>query len=121
MKCSQCGATVNETDQREHQGRTLCEDCYMEALSPLKTCDPWAAYNAQRHEVTQKEPPQLSLMQNRILKLITDAGEIEADALLEKLEGELDRSELERQFATLRHMGKAGARKSGDRIIFVAG
>ena len=121
MKCSQCNVLVEEADQRAHQGQILCEDCYMEALSSLKTCDPWAAYNAQRHEVNQKEPPKLSPLQDRILKLITAAGEIEVEALLGKLGGEITHSELERQFATLRHMGKAGARKSGGKIFFVAG
>ena len=121
MKCTQCKVIVDEGDKREHQGQILCEDCYMEALSPLKTCDPWAAYNAQRFEVNEKEPPKLSAMQTRILDTIAKAGEIEKEALLAQLEGELSLSDLEREFATLRHMGKAGARKSGDKIILVAG
>jgi hypothetical protein len=93
----------------------------MEALSPLKTCDPWAAYNAQRFEVNEKEPPKLSPMQEQVLKIITAAGQIEADDLLAQMEGKLTRSDLEREFATLKHMGRVNARKSGDKIFLVTG
>ena len=27
---------------RDFHGQLLCDDCYMDALSPARTCDPWA-------------------------------------------------------------------------------
>jgi hypothetical protein len=34
MKCEGCGAAVSPGDEREHCGQVLCEDCYMDVLSP---------------------------------------------------------------------------------------
>lgn len=121
MECSKCNTPLNDTNRNDHLGQTLCDDCYMEALSPVKTCDPWAAYNAQRFEVNHKEPAQLDPAQARILELITSAGEIEPDVLLARLDGQMTRSELERRFATLKHMGKVGARKAGGKIFLTIG
>ena len=50
MKCDKCEATITSGDERDHQGRTYCEDCYMVALSPLKTCNPWAVHSAKNFE-----------------------------------------------------------------------
>ncbi len=52
MKCYHCQAAIEPGEEREHRSRMLCEDCYLEALSAVKTCDPWAVYCAtslERH------------------------------------------------------------------------
>lgn len=41
MQCDRCKNVIEEGEEREHAGRILCEDCYMDALSPARTCDPW--------------------------------------------------------------------------------
>jgi len=40
MKCARCEASIPEGEEREHLGRALCEDCYMDALSP-QDLRPW--------------------------------------------------------------------------------
>ena len=42
-----CGVHIESGEEREYTGQMLCEDCYMDALSPVKTCDPWAVYTAK--------------------------------------------------------------------------
>lgn len=42
MKCERCDATIAIGDEREHHGQTLCKDCLVDALSPVKVCDRWA-------------------------------------------------------------------------------
>lgn len=46
MACSRCGTSMAAADARDYAGQVICEDCYMEALSPLRTCDPWAVHLA---------------------------------------------------------------------------
>ncbi len=47
MKCDKCSKPIDSEEAREHNGWTLCEDCYMDNLSPTRTCDPWAFYTAK--------------------------------------------------------------------------
>ncbi|MBF0526155.1 MAG: hypothetical protein HQK56_13800, partial [Deltaproteobacteria bacterium] len=47
MQCARCQETIEEMEAREMHGQTLCEDCYMSALSPTRTCDPWAVHSAK--------------------------------------------------------------------------
>ena len=50
MKCHQCQTEIDPGEEKEHRSLLLCEDCYMEALSPPKACDPWAVYSAKSLE-----------------------------------------------------------------------
>ena len=47
MICDRCGEQIPAGDETEHCGQTLCEECYMQALSPNRACDPWAVRSAQ--------------------------------------------------------------------------
>jgi hypothetical protein len=38
MKCDQCKQPVQSGEERELNDQILCEDCYMTALSPQKSC-----------------------------------------------------------------------------------
>ncbi len=105
MLCEACGR--EEEELYEHNGRRLCEDCYMDTLSPARTCDPWAAYTAGRLEAKEED---LSEDQRRILDLLAQ-GPVEAGRLREELG--LDHSRMERAVATLRHMSRIRAFPSG--------
>ena len=39
MECEKCGDIIEDGDEREFHGRTLCEDCYMDTLSPARTME----------------------------------------------------------------------------------
>ncbi|MEA1923716.1 MAG: hypothetical protein U9N63_13805 [Pseudomonadota bacterium] len=42
MNCDRCGETVDAGDEQSYNSETLCDDCYMDVLSPTRICDPWA-------------------------------------------------------------------------------
>ena len=54
IKYEKCGGLVPGGDERDHYARTLCEDCYMAALSPSRACDPWSVHSANRENLYLK-------------------------------------------------------------------
>jgi hypothetical protein len=111
--CAKCGAAVEAAEVREYRGQELCEDCYMEALSPVQVCDPWAVHTAK----SLKDLPgghYLTPMQQKLYNLVKERQEVpiaEAAAHLG-----LTEDELRREFAPLRHMEKLRACKKDDLI-----
>lgn len=118
MTCDQCHATIEPGDEKEHLGQILCEDCYMDILSPVRTCDPWAVHSAKSLEKHSGGAATLTPIQEKILKILEETGGIEPPALLQKFNGKLNSKELQREFAALRHMEKARGEKRGDRVVW---
>jgi hypothetical protein len=118
MECDRCHAKIEAGDEKHHLGQTLCEDCYMDVLSPVKTCDPWAVHSAKSFEKHAESAPALTPVQTEILTILEETGGIEPQALLEKFNGQLTQKELDREFAALRHMEKARGEKRGDRVVW---
>jgi hypothetical protein len=118
MKCDRCGKTIESGNERNHLGQTLCEDCYMDALSPSRACDPWAVHSAKSFERLSIAAGTLTPIQSEILRLLKETGGLEPALLHQKLGGKLTLKELEREFATLRHMEKARGEKQGNRMIW---
>ncbi len=113
MNCEKCGIKIINEDKYEYHDQVLCEDCYMDALSPVKTCDPWAVYTAK--SLSGKEM-SLNKTQEKILKILAETGGIAPNDLSKKLNLKLN--DLERETAALRHMEKLRAKmKNGKKII----
>ncbi|MCF8032819.1 MAG: hypothetical protein K9K66_07385 [Desulfarculaceae bacterium] len=113
MKCQQCGTAMEPDEVREYGDKSICEDCYIDALTPAKACDPWATYTASRLDTQELNPAQES-----ILACIDQTGE----ASLEKILSEtgLDQEDFQREFAALHHMELAGAaQRPGNKKVFV--
>jgi len=119
MECDRCNAVIEKGEERKHLGQMLCEDCYMDALSPAKSCDPWAVHSAKSFERHSGSPVTLTPIQTEIIRILEETGGIEREALLEQFEGKLTRSQVEREFATLRHMEKVRAEKREGKILLV--
>jgi hypothetical protein len=117
MKCDQCNNTMEQGEAREHRGQALCEDCYMDALSPAKACDPWAVHSAKSLEQHTGKALTLTPIQAEILHILEETGGMERTALLERFSGRLTQPQLEREFASLRHMEKARAEKRDDKVF----
>jgi hypothetical protein len=116
MDCSRCGKSVVEADVHEHLGRTLCEDCYMDALSPARTCDPWAVHSAKSFGRDFAGRMELTDRQRRILDVLQETGGVTPSALAERLL--IPPADLEREIAALRHMEKVrGELREGVKII----
>ena len=117
MKCDRCGAAIEQGEEGEHLGEMLCEDCYMDVLSPAKACDPWAVHSAKSFEKHSGGKPALTGIQSEILGILEKTGGIEPAVLLEQLKGKLTPSQLEREVATLRHMERLRAEKREGKVF----
>ena len=118
MNCSRCKQDIAPGDEHEHLGETLCEDCCMIALSPIKTCDPWAVHSAKNFEKRAGKNRSLTPTQSRMLKILEEKGAMEPAQLAVELGPDLQVKDLERDFAALRHMEKVRGEKRGDRVLW---
>lgn len=111
--CPKCGTVLEPGETRDHAGQEVCEDCYLDAVTITKTCDPWAVHTAK----SLKDLPGgqvLTPVQQQLYDLVKARGEVpmlEAAAQLS-----LSEAELRREFAPLRHMEKLRACKKDDVI-----
>jgi hypothetical protein len=116
MQCERCKNLIPEGEGMELHGQVLCEDCYMDLLSPAKACDPWAVYSAKTFLKNDSSGPNVTPVQQRILDILQDEGPQERPTLCETLQ--LKEADLERELATLRHMEKIrGELRGGKRLI----
>ena len=116
MNCDRCGEQIPVGEEMDHYGQTLCEDCYMQILSPAQACDPWAVRSAQTLSQINERYSELSQTQTRILEILKETGGAEPDVLAQRLQ--MKRPQLEREIATLRHMERVrGKMRAGQKII----
>jgi len=116
MKCDKCGQDISDETKNEFNGRALCEDCYMDTLSPPRACDPWAVYSAKSFGDSNAGSVSLNEVQSGILSLLKENGDTSPDEIAARLQ--LKTGDVEREIATLRHMEKIrGALVNGRRII----
>ncbi len=114
MECQKCGQVIEAGEERERHDRILCEDCYLDALAPVRTCDPWAVHSAKRLE-QMGGVVQLSDLQQKIITFLKEAGGIKPEFICQKLN--ITYPELEREFASLRHMEKVRGEKVDGQIV----
>jgi len=76
VKCSRCGTEVSEDEAFSYQSQTLCEDCYIDAISPDRECDPWASYLSayERKGAGLKGVDGLSEVQKKVYHFIKNRG-----------------------------------------------
>jgi hypothetical protein len=116
MKCEKCDKPIDSEEAREHNGVTLCEDCYMDALSPARTCDPWAVYTAKSTLESGGTGAVLTETQEKILHILEETGGIEPGEIMER--AGLKPADFEREIAALRHMEKLrGELRDGVKVI----
>lgn len=103
MICERCKYEVPEGEQFEHMGQFLCEDCYIEAIEPPRTCDVAAVYSAKlaRKMAGHEGTDGLTELQKEIYNFIKAEGSVTHDQIMRKFK--LAKWQLEKNFATLRH------------------
>src|SRR5512143_1545974 len=103
-------------EEREHLGRRLCEDCYMDALSPAKACDPWAVHSARSFGKERGGRFELTELQKKILEILQETGGVPPGHLVERLN--ISPMDLEREIVALRHMEKVrGELREGKKYL----
>jgi hypothetical protein len=116
MKCDKCGGTIPEGEERTLRGQTLCEDCLVVLLSPVKTCDPWAVHSAKSFSDQTGSKIELTQNQSAILAALKETGGATSQTIMEMTQ--LAPEVFEREFATLRHMEMArAALRNGKKIL----
>ena len=116
MKCDRCKENIEEGEERELHGQTLCEDCFIDTLLPPKACDPWAVYSAKSFSKEDGSNIEITETQSKILQILKETGGTEPIIISERLQIKL--ADLEREIATLRHMEKVrGEMREGKKIL----
>ncbi|MBW6520712.1 MAG: hypothetical protein K0A99_06820 [Desulfoarculaceae bacterium] len=111
-----CRAEIEEGEGRDFYGQLLCDDCYMNALSPVRTCDPWAVRSASLAKEHGDTTEHGGSLQQKILDMIGKSGGLCIGELAAKLA--VRPGDIEREIAALRHMEKIrSAMKDGKKII----
>ena len=116
-ECARCNKSIERSQCYEHQGKSFCEDCYMDILSPTKACDPWAVHSAQTFLKGKDKLSTLTPPQSKIVHYIQERGEATAEEMMKNLH--LTEEEWRREFAALRHMELLKATKKGDKIFYI--
>ena len=119
MKCQRCNREITADTSFAHLGQILCDDCYMDARSPNKACDPWAVYSATRTRETSglSGLAGLTSLQRDIYSFIKDNGRVTPEDVKSRFK--LSPRDLENQFATLRHCELVKGQKDGNRVFIV--
>ncbi|BBB89641.1 MAG TPA: hypothetical protein PKA28_14160 [Methylomusa anaerophila] len=119
MNCERCGEPITENESFKHHGKLLCEDCYIGALQPPKTCDVAAVHAAKKHREMfgQTGTEGLTALQQEIYNYIKEQGKATRPELMAHFK--LPEWELEKQFSILRHCELVKGRKEEDQIYLV--
>lgn len=119
LRCQNCSVELSEDDFFTHNGRTLCEDCYLAASQRIRVCDPWAERSKkifrETHGLSGTEG--LTDLQKKIYEFIQSRGKATHQELVEELD--ISPQDLENQFALLRHCQLVKGKKEGDQVYLV--
>ena len=102
MQCKRCKDEIPKGEERELYGQILCEDCYMDLLSPLRACDPWTVHSAKAFSKGRSHGLELNPSQKRILDVLKEQGPVDARNLSEMFH--IKETDLERHLAALRRI-----------------
>ena len=119
IKCQNCGKEIGEHEVFATEGKTLCEDCYIDVGHKIRVCDPWGERSKKifRKSHGLEGTGGLTDLQKEIYEYISEKGKATREQLMERFE--LTAAELENQFAILRHCQLLKGKKEGDAVYIV--
>ena len=119
IKCQSCGKEIAEDEVFATEGKTLCENCYIDVGHRIRVCDPWAERSKMifREGHGLKGTDGLTDLQKEIYEYIREKGKATRAELVERFQ--LPMPELENQFAILRHCQLLKGKKEGDAVYIV--
>ncbi|MCR3883628.1 hypothetical protein P0O24_01565 [Methanotrichaceae archaeon M04Ac] len=117
--CDRCGRDFPEDDLIEEGGVRICENCYINAHSRIKVCDPWAVRSKKilRERAGLVGTQGLTDSQREIYEFIASKGGARREEIAGKFD--LPAEELENQFAILRHCELVKGQKRVDGVYIV--
>jgi recombinational DNA repair protein (RecF pathway) len=119
MRCAQCNRELAGEAEYSRGGRLLCEDCYMEAVSVPKTCDPLSVRSARLTREQQGHQAEEGLLpiQREIYRFIIEKQKVSRQEVAAQFS--LSPKELEKHFAVLRHCELARGSKEGATVYLM--
>jgi hypothetical protein len=119
MRCGKCQRDIPEGNSFAHLGQALCEDCYLDVRSPVRTCDPWAVYAATqaRENAGLTGVEGLTSLQQAIFAFVKNRGRSTASEIMTKFS--LTQGDFTNQIATLRHCELLKGQKEGEKVVIV--
>jgi hypothetical protein len=119
MECARCKQIIPEGESCNYLGKILCEDCYIQAVDPPKTCDVAAVHSAkaQRSLYGQTGTDGLTELQKRIYEFVCKNGRATKQELC--LEFNLTSFEMDKQMAIFRHCELLKGRKIENEVYIV--
>jgi len=119
MKCQNCCKEISEDDLFVSEGKTLCEDCYIDVGHRIRVCDPWGERSKkifrESHGLTGTDG--LTDLQKSIYEFIKARGKATREEIAKEMN--LSPRELENEFAILRHCQLVKGKKDGDKVYLV--
>ncbi|TYO97351.1 hypothetical protein [Desulfallas thermosapovorans] len=103
MICAKCQEEIPAGEEMQLHGQTLCEDCFIIAVQPPKTCDVAAVHSAVTHrkQLGQTGTEGLTELQKKIYEFVKEKGKVTRPEIARHFD--LKDWELERNFTVLRH------------------
>ncbi len=118
-KCDVCGCELEKEEAITEEGKTLCEDCYIESHHRIQTCDPWAVRSKKifREEAGLEGTQGLTDIQKAIYEFIVSRGGVKKEEITKEFR--ISQLEAENQFALLRHCELVKGEKRADGVYLV--
>jgi hypothetical protein len=110
---------ISEDEVFATEGKTLCEDCYIDVGHRIRVCDPWGERSKKIFRASHglEGTDGLTDLQKEIYEYIQEKGKATRVELMEHFQ--LPAPELENQFAILRHCQLLKGKKEGDTVYLV--
>jgi hypothetical protein len=119
IKCQSCGKEIAVDEVFATEGKTLCENCYIDVGHRIRVCDPWGVRSKQifRESHGLEGTNGLTDLQKEIYEYIREKGKATKAELMTRFQ--IPMHELENQFAILRHCQLLKGKKEGDIVYIV--
>ena len=87
MLCTKCGGVNSREEIFVYAGQNYCEDCYLETMSVLKTCDPMAVRPARLtgRDLANGGIEGLLPVQKKIVDFVQKRGKVNQEQVVEAL------------------------------------
>ncbi len=119
MKCQRCGQEITADGIYTYREQTLCEECYIKAISPEKECDPWASYLSSRERRVSERRGEDSLTETEkaIYEFIKRNSKVTREEIQDKFH--LAAGDLDPQLNVLMHAELIKEHGEGDTMYLI--